>query len=305
MALIAFSFSSHNANQHRNRFLSIFWFSTIDAVQFSKNHQRMHTSFNMKVFYAAVAAAHLVLADDETFSPATGVFTCSSNWGDSLLLNDQAVQNCHIVIDGFAQNVMDSVGSVLFSSGRPNATLSLACMDDTDTAIQGDTFCICELINSLGEGCEEGTWKSGNYGGSSPPVAQKWPSVEHWKTIYAPATGKYTCSAVVGNVCTMNPQASRTCDLFIDGFSYQRDSDWGVRLVSAIPYATVSVSCTGVDELFDPRTSIQCENSCVCEPILNGEGCNDFGGMSAGAALQRRPLGLLFSFGIALTAWLA
>ena len=266
----------------------------------------------MKAFFATVAAAHLVLADETSttngqndndyFSPATGVFTCSGNWGDILLLNDQAVQNCHIVIDGFAQNVIDSEGSVLFSSTRPNATLSLTCMDDTDTAIRGDTFCTCEPINSLGEGCEEGTWKSGNYGGYAPPIAQKWPSGEHWKTIYAPATGKYTCSAVTGNICTMNPQASRICNFFIDGFSYQRDSDWGVRLVSAIPYATVSVSCTNVDELFDPKTSIQCENSCVCEPI-NGEGCNDFGGKSAVATLKR-PLGL-FSFGIALTAWLA
>ena len=91
----------------------------------------------MKAFFATVAAAHLVLADETSttngqndndyFSPATGVFTCSGNWGDILLLNDQAVQNCHIVIDGFAQNGIDSEGSVLFSSTRPNATLSLTC----------------------------------------------------------------------------------------------------------------------------------------------------------------------------------
>jgi len=188
------------------------WFRHGGLPKFNTK-RRSNNSFDMKVFFTVLAAAgRIILADDVYFSPATGAFTCSGNGGDALLLNDQAVsaQNCRIMIAGFSQNLMDSTGSVLFASYRPNATLSLDCRDDADTAIRGDTFCICEPINSSGEGCAEGTWNSGNYGGSAPSIAQKWPSVEPGKTIYATATGTFTCSAVAGNVCTMNPQASRT-----------------------------------------------------------------------------------------------
>ena len=100
----------------------------------------------------------------------------------------------------------------------------------------------------------------------------------------------------------MNPQASRTCNFDIDGFSYERDPDWGVSLVSTVPNATVSVSCAmNIDELDDPKTAIQCDNSCVCEPI-SGVGCTP---ATASAATLKPPLGLLLFFSIAVTAFLA
>jgi hypothetical protein len=226
--------------------------------------------------------ALLVSAGNQNFSPATGVFKCSknSNWGDLLLLNERAAQDCRVVIHGFHQNGIDSKGSVLFASGKGDATMSLACMDGEETAIGKDLYCDCDPINEMGEGCEQGSWKSGDYDNGAPPIAQKWPTPAHWKTTYVPATGNFTCSMVVGDVCSLNPEATRTCNLFIDGFSYQLDTDWAATLTSTVPNATLSVDCFDASH----RTAIQCEKSCICEP-LSGRGCNEGQVLSHSASL--------------------
>jgi len=56
------------------------------------------------------------------------------------------------------------------------------------------------------------------------------------------------------------------------------------------------------DELDDPKTAIQCDNSCVCEPI-SGVGCTP--AAASAAATVKPPLGLLLFFSIAVTAFIA
>jgi hypothetical protein len=182
---------------------------------------------------------------------------------------------------------IDSVGSVQFGNNVPNATISLSCRDDPETAIIVDDTCTCEPINSLGEGCTPGPFQKKSSNGA-PPIAHRWPVAQNWKTIYAPASGIFTCSAVEGDVCTLNPQATRgSCRHFgVNGFSYELDSDsLAATLVSTVPNATLWVSCP-FEDLYDPKSAVQCDSSCVCEPINSeGKGCNEWSSSQGVATL--------------------
>ena len=91
-----------------------------------------------------------------TYSPATGVYTCSEPFGNICTLNPQGRQTCKMDIIGFTLRE-DSVGNVRFVSLVPNATLSINCSELTSSSIECDNLCMCEPT-SQGQGCTVGQW---------------------------------------------------------------------------------------------------------------------------------------------------
>jgi hypothetical protein len=138
-------------------------------------------------------------AEAAYYSPATGFFRCPHQRNLMMLLNYRAVQQggCRIALDGFRQNVIDSVGSVVFiSPATDGATASLACRNDTQTALRIDDSCTCQPINPSGEGCTRTTRDAFVTlpSGPAPFLVKTAPDASKpWTRSYAPATGHYRC----------------------------------------------------------------------------------------------------------------
>jgi hypothetical protein len=177
----------------------------------------LSSTFNLLLWISLFVAV-----TSEDYSPATGVFTCS-DWGSIALLNYRASQGgCRVVIHGFSQAAIDSKGSIQLLG---NATISLSCRGYPEKWLFGrvDDYCTCQTINSMGDGCTRGLFQKPLGNKPAPPIATEWPNAQEQKTIYAPVLGVFICSAVAGDVCTLNPQATWSCNFAVDGFVSPRD----------------------------------------------------------------------------------
>jgi hypothetical protein len=188
-----------------------------------------------------------------------------------MLLNYRAVQpgGCRIALYGFRQNFVDSVGSVLFASHvADGATASLACRNDTQTALRIDDSCTCQPINPSGEGCTRTTRDAFVTlpSGPAPFLVKTTPDASKpWTRSYAPATGHYRCSAVPGDVCWLNMAAMWMCNIEMNGFRYEMDESLkSVTLTSVVPHANLTLSSCPETNYPEQQTVIQCDRSCAC-----------------------------------------